>query len=311
MMRIGVTGGAGFIGLNFVMLALERGHEVVVADSFTYASNREALEALDSVEVRESDLRDAEQMDSFVDEVELVVHFAAESHNDSSLINPALFFETNVMGTLNLATAVARQNKRLHHVSTDEVFGDLPLDGYERFHTRSPYHPSSPYSASKASADHVVRAWIRSFGLKATISNCSNNYGPYQHVEKLIPASILSASKGLKPKVYGRGENVRDWIHVRDHVEGIWQVLEKGDLGETYLLGASCERTNLQVISKILESLGLPEDFVEFVEDRPGHDRRYAIDPSSASNIGWQPTRTNFESELELVVRWYLENGFN
>jgi dTDP-glucose 4,6-dehydratase len=201
---------------------------------------------------------------------------------------------------------------RFHHVSTDEVFGDLPLVGEGgfadvKFDRETPYAPSSPYSASKASSDLLVRAWVRSFGLQATISNCSNNYGPWQHEEKLIPRTILLAASGVKPKVYGAGVNVRDWIHVDDHNDGVWAVLDRGVIGETYLLGANGERSNLQVVNAILDALGLPEDFLEFVGDRPGHDLRYAIDASTTvAELGWQPAVGSFEAGLPAVVDFYV-----
>jgi dTDP-glucose 4,6-dehydratase len=197
---------------------------------------------------------------------------------------------------------------RFHHISTDEVFGDLPLDGIEKFTPVTPYNPSSPYSSTKAASDLLVRAWVRSFGLRATISNCSNNYGPNQHEEKFIPRTILLAASGIKPKVYGNGANVRDWIHVDDHNDGVWAVIEKGRLGETYLLGANGERTNLQVVRAILKELSLPEDFIEFVGDRPGHDLRYAIDASKArEELGWEPKYKSFEEGLKPVVAHYAE----
>jgi dTDP-glucose 4,6-dehydratase len=212
-----------------------------------------------------------------------------------------------VVGTFSLIQACTKFGVRFHHISTDEVFGDLPLQGGKKFDESTPYNPSSPYSASKASSDLLVRAWVRSFGLKATISNCSNNYGPYQHEETLIPRTILLAASGKRPKVYGRGLNVRDWIHVDDHTDGVWAVIDKGRIGETYLLGANGERSNLQVVRAILDALDLPEDFIDFVDDRPGHDLRYAIDASRArTELGWVPAHDAFESSLPAVVEHYL-----
>lgn len=312
-MKILVTGGAGFIGSNFVRRTIATRPEVsvVVLDALTYAGRLSNLEGLEGkYEFVQGDIRDAELVDTLVGRVDAVVHFAAESHNDNSLANPRPFIETNVMGTFEIIQACVRHGVRLHHISTDEVFGDLPLEGSEKFIPTTPYNPSSPYSSSKAASDLLVRAWVRSFGLKATISNCSNNYGPYQHEEKLIPRTILLAASGVKPKVYGAGLNVRDWIHVDDHTDGVWAVLDRGLVdGEaaTYLLGANGERNNLQVVRAILAVLGKPKDFIEFVEDRPGHDLRYAIDASeTVAQLGWQPRYESFEAGLLGVVEHYV-----
>lgn len=262
-MRILVTGAAGFIGSNFVRrtLGLRADVSVIALDALTYAGRLSNLAGLAEsfvgrYEFVHGDIRDAALVDSLISHVDAVVHFAAESHNDNSLKDARPFIETNVMGTFELIQAAVKHDVRFHHVSTDEVFGDLPLEGGERFSRSTPYRPSSPYSASKASSDHLVRAWVRSFGLRATISNCSNNYGPYQHEEKLIPRTILLAASGVKPKVYGAGVNVRDWIHVDDHNDGVWAVLDRGVIGETYLLGADGERSNLQVVRGVLGVLG-------------------------------------------------------
>jgi dTDP-glucose 4,6-dehydratase len=309
-----VTGAAGFIGSNFVRrtLGLRADVSVTALDALTYAGRLSNLAGLAEAfagryEFVQGDIRDAALVDSLVSRVDAVVHFAAESHNDNSLKDARPFIETNVMGTFELIQAAVKHDVRFHHVSTDEVFGDLPLEGGERFSRSTPYRPSSPYSASKASSDHLVRAWVRSFGLRATISNCSNNYGPYQHEEKLIPRTILLAASGVKPKVYGAGVNVRDWIHVDDHNDGVWAVLERGVIGETYLLGADGERSNLQVVGAVLAALGLPDEFMEFVGDRPGHDLRYAIDASATvAELGWKPAVGAFESGLPAVVDWYV-----
>jgi dTDP-glucose 4,6-dehydratase len=307
---LGVTGAAGFIGINFVKMALSSGYRVVAFDSFTYASNRQALEDTGIGDVLSGDLRNPADVSDFVASVDVVVNFAAETHNDNSLKNPDIFFQTNVMGTLNLAQEIAKAKKRLHHVSTDEVFGDLGLDEDRKFNESSPYNPSSPYSSSKAASDHLVRAWIRSFGLRATISNCSNNFGPYQHQEKFIPSVITAVKTNRKPQIYGDGANVRDWIHVDDHNSGILTILEKGTLGETYLLGANCEISNLELVALILEIMGKPRDFFELVEDRPGHDERYAIDASKAiSELGWSPSMTNFKESLSNTIDWYIKNA--
>ena len=308
-MRVLVTGGAGFIGSNFVHRTLETRTdlEIVVLDALTYAGRIENLGGiLERITFVQGNILDIELVDRLVAESDLVVHFAAESHNDNSLTNPMPFVETNVIGTFNLIQACVRHDVRFHHISTDEVYGDLPLDGLEKFAPETPYNPSSPYSSTKASSDLLIRAWVRSFGLRATISNCSNNYGPRQHEEKFIPRTILLATSGIKPKVYGDGLNVRDWIHVDDHNDGVWAVIDKGQIGETYLLGANGERTNLQVVRTILKELVLPEDFIEFVKDRPGHDLRYAIDASKTlSELGWKPSYGSFEEGIGSVVQHF------
>jgi dTDP-glucose 4,6-dehydratase len=222
------------------------------------------------------------------------------------LKNPILFVETNVVGTANLVVAAVKKDVRFHHISTDEVYGDLPLGSTEKFTEQTPYNPSSPYSASKAASDMLVRAWVRSFSLRATITNCSNNYGPNQHSEKLIPNTISHVLAGKKPPIYGNGKNVRDWIHVDDHTDGVWAAIERGAIGETYLLGANNERSNLEVVSQILVELGKEQDWFDFVEDRPGHDLRYAIDSTRAqTELGWIPIATDFEANIREIVEIY------
>ncbi len=310
-MNILVTGGAGFIGSNFVRRSLgtRTDLEVTVLDSLTYAGSLKNLSGLeDQLEFVKGDILDSALVDSLVAKADLVVHFAAESHNDNSLRSARPFIETNIEGTFELIQACVRHNARFHHVSTDEVFGDLPIESQEKFTTETPYNPSSPYSSSKAASDLLVRAWVRSFGLRATISNCSNNFGPYQHEEKLIPRMIKLIVNDTKPELYGNGSNVRDWIHVDDHNDGVWAVIDKGQIGRTYLLGANNERSNLQVAQTLLEILGKPKDWIEFVQDRPGHDLRYAIDASKAENeLGWRPSKQGFEKKLAEVVPFYLE----
>jgi dTDP-glucose 4,6-dehydratase len=310
--RLLVTGGAGFIGSNFVHhVVANTDRHVTVLDKMTYAANRESIEVLpgDRVELVEGDICDAtlvDQLFSGLGEGGAVVHFAAESHNDNSLHDPSPFIQTNVVGTFTLLEAARRHGRRLHHVSTDEVYGDLELDDPKRFTEDTPYNPSSPYSASKAGSDHLVRAWVRSFGVQATISNCSNNYGPWQHVEKFIPRMITNLIDGIPPKVYGDGLNVRDWIHADDHSAAVLAILERGRVGETYLIGADGERSNLQVVTALLRLFGRDEDDIEFVTDRAGHDRRYAIESGKLrTELGWAPRFEDFEAGLADTVEWY------
>ncbi|AXH96892.1 dTDP-glucose 4,6-dehydratase [Ornithinimicrobium avium] len=312
-MRLLVTGGAGFIGSNFVHFLLEHTDvRVAVLDKLTYAASREALEGLpcDRVELVVGDVTDVELVDRLVgrltDDGDAVVHFAAESHNDNSLRDPSPFVHTNIVGTFTLLEAVRRHGVRLHHVSTDEVYGDLELDDPERFTESTAYAPSSPYSASKAGADHLVRAWVRSFGVRATLSNCSNNYGPWQHVEKFIPRQITNLLDGGRVRLYGSGANVRDWIHVDDHSSAVWTILNHGRVGETYLVGADGEKANLEVVRLILELMDRNPDDFDHVTDRPGHDLRYAIDPTKLrTELGWEPRFTSFEEGLVRTIDWY------
>ena len=311
-MRILVTGGAGFIGANFVHWTRQHRPEVevVVLDALTYAADGSSLAPVrDQIELVQGDIADAAVVDKLVGGSDLVFHFAAETHNDNSLSDPSPFVQTNVVGTFTLLEAVRRHGVRLHHISTDEVYGDLELDDPERFTEETPYNPSSPYSATKAGSDLLVRAWVRSFGVEATISNCSNNYGPYQHVEKFIPRQITNVLDGIAPKLYGDGLNVRDWIHVDDHNAAVWTIAEKGRSGETYLIGADGEQTNRDVVSAVLRELGKPEDAFELVRDRAGHDRRYAIDSSKLrTELGWTPQYADFASGLAATVAWYRDN---
>lgn len=306
-----VTGGAGFIGSNFVRLTRETRPDVdiVVIDSMGYAANRLAVDGLDGVEIVVGDVADEAVTASLVEKSDVIVHFAAESHNDNSLSDPWPFLHSNVVGTFTLLEACRKYDKRLHHVSTDEVYGDLELNDPGRFTENTPYNPSSPYSATKASSDLLVRAWVRSFGLQATISNCSNNYGPYQHVEKFIPRQVTNILNGQRPRLYGEGLNVRDWIHVDDHNSAVWAILERGAIGRTYLIGADGELDNRAVVKTILELMGKDPHEFDLVTDRPGHDKRYAIDSSTTRHeLGWEPRFTNFREGLEATINWYSEN---
>jgi len=323
-MRILATGGHGFIGSEFVRQALAAGHDILNVDCLTYAASGTALAEIENspaYSFAKVDICDAAGVERCFEtfQPDAVVHLAAESHVDRSITGPGTFLQTNIIGTFTLLQAARnhcdRTGKeagfRFLHVSTDEVFGSLGADG--RFSELSPYQPNSPYSASKASSDHLVRAWAETYGLPVLITNCSNNYGPYQFPEKLIPLSILNAIKGKPIGVYGQGNNIRDWLHVRDHVRGILAVLKAGTLGETYCIGGHGERTNLQVVNAICDHLDAirpgtrrHRDLIRFIADRPGHDFRYAIDAGKiATELGWQPEH-DFEAGIAQTVEWYL-----
>ncbi len=312
MARILVTGGAGFIGSNFVhYLVSHTDHHVTVLDKLTYAGNRASLSDLPDRRVTfvHGDVADAGLVDELVASADAVVHYAAESHNDNSLSHPQPFVHTNVIGTFTLLEAVRKHDNRFHHVSTDEVYGDLALDDPARFTESSSYNPSSPYSSTKAASDMLVRAWVRSYGVQATISNCSNNYGPYQHVEKFIPRQITNILWGIRPKLYGDGRHVRDWIHADDHSSAVLQILEKGRIGETYLIGADGEKDNKTVVESILTMMGQDADAYDTVADRTGHDLRYAIDSTKLRNeLGWSPRYRNFAEGLSATIDWYREH---
>ncbi|BBZ10371.1 dTDP-glucose 4,6-dehydratase [Mycobacterium branderi] len=311
-MRLLVTGGAGFIGANFVHSTVREHPDdtVTVLDALTYAGSRESLAPVENeIRLVQGDVTDAELVSRLVAEADAVVHFAAETHVDNALADPEPFLRTNVIGTFTVLEAVRRHGVRLHHVSTDEVYGDLGLDEPRRFTESTPYNPSSPYSATKAGADMLVRAWVRSYGVRATISNCSNNYGPYQHVEKFIPRQITNVLTGRRPKLYGSGANVRDWIHVDDHNAAVRRILESGEIGRTYLIGADGERDNLSVLRTILEMMGHQPDDFDHVVDRVGHDLRYAIDPTPLHDeLCWAPKHTDFEDGLRATIDWYRAN---
>lgn len=311
--KIIVTGGAGFIGSNFVHWVVDNQPDVqvTVLDKLTYAGNKANLAGIpeDRLTFIQGDICDADLIDELFANADAVVHFAAESHNDNSIANPAPFLQTNIEGTYTLLEAARKHGVRFHHISTDEVYGDLALDDPAKFTEETPYHPSSPYSSTKAASDLLVRAWFRTYGVPVTISNCSNNYGPYQHIEKFIPRQITNILSGMKPKLYGDGLNVRDWIHAQDHSSAVWTILTKGRLGETYLIGADGEKNNIDVLRAILVAMGRDADDFEWVRDRPGHDRRYAIDATKLKReLGWQPERTDFEAGLRETIAWYDQN---
>jgi dTDP-glucose 4,6-dehydratase len=313
MTRLLVTGGAGFIGSNFVRYVIENtDYHVTVLDKLTYAGNRASLAGLpeNRLDFVRGDIIDAALVDKLVAATDVLVHYAAESHNDNSLHDPAPFVQTNLVGTFTLLEAARKHGTRMHHISTDEVYGDLELDDPARFVESTPYNPSSPYSSTKAGSDMLVRAWVRSYGVAATISNCSNNYGPFQHVEKFIPRQITNVLRGIRPKLYGDGRNVRDWIHADDHSSAVLTILEKGRIGDTYLIGADGEKDNKTVIELILTLMGKPADAYDHVRDRAGHDVRYAIDSTKLrAELGWHPLRyRDFEEGLAATIQWYRDH---
>jgi len=309
MAQLLVTGGAGFIGSNFVHHLVDfTDHHVTVLDKLTYAGNRDSLDGLPEQRVTfvQGDVADVALVDELFGSADAVIHFAAESHNDNSLRDPRPFLHTNLVGTFTLLEAARKHGTRFHHISTDEVYGDLALDDPGKFTDSTPYNPSSPYSSTKADSDLLVRAWVRSFGVAATISNCSNNYGPYQHVEKFIPRQITNVLRGIRPKLYGEGRNVRDWIHADDHSSAVLTILEKGHIGETYLIGADGEKDNKSVVELILTLMGQPADAYDHVTDRAGHDLRYAIDYTKLRDeLGWQPRYLDFEHGMSATIEWY------
>jgi dTDP-glucose 4,6-dehydratase len=312
MTRMLVTGGAGFIGSNFVHYTV-RNHpeyEVCVLDALTYAGDNTTLSAVaDQIEFVHGDICDTDVANRLVAKSDLIVHFAAESHVDNSLHDPEPFVRSNVIGTYTLLEAVRRHGGRFHHISTDEVFGDLQLDAADQFSEETPYDPSSPYSATKAGSDMLVRAWARSFGVAATISNCANNYGPYQHVEKFLPRQITNILRGDRPKLYGSGENVREWTHVDDHNAAVHLILSQGKLGETYLIGSGDECSNKQIMGLILELMDQPADAYDYVPDRPGHDLRYSNNTTKIrTELGWRPRYGDIRSGLAATIDWYRHN---
>ncbi|MEV4255805.1 dTDP-glucose 4,6-dehydratase [Spirillospora sp. NPDC049652] len=307
-----VTGGAGFIGANFVHHTLRHHprYRIRVLDALTYAGDERALDPVaDRIEFVRGDVCDARLVDELVAASDVVVHFAAESHVDNSLDDPSPFVRTNVQGTFTLLEAVRRHGRRLHHVSTDEVFGDLGAGGDGRFTETSRYDPSSPYSATKAASDLLVRAWVRSYGVRATVSNCANNYGPFQHVEKFVPRQVTNLLLGRPAKLFGTGENVREWTHVDDHNAAVHLILDRGRIGESYLIGSGGERSNREVLDLLLELMDRPPGSYEHVPDRPGHDLRYAADCAKLrTELGWRPRFPDLRAGLAETVAWYRDN---
>ena len=317
--RILLTGGAGFIGSNFVRFVLRErpDYSIINLDSLTYSGNPESLsdfEGDNRYKFVHGNILDLELTTELIQQCDAVIHMAAESHVDRSIIDARPFIESNVLGTQTLLDALRRADpdnqKRFVHVSTDEVFGDLPLDQPdEKFTEDTPFAPSSPYSASKAGSDMVVRAYCHTFGIDACTTNCSNNFGPYQFPEKVIPLFVTNLIEGKKVPLYGDGKNVRDWLHVEDHCEAVLAVMEKGVAGETYCIGGNNERSNLELTHSILEAMGKDESSIEYVTDRLGHDRRYAIDATKIKrDLGWEPTRSAWPGALENTINWYVEN---
>ncbi|MGE5041838.1 MAG: dTDP-glucose 4,6-dehydratase [Candidatus Levyibacteriota bacterium] len=315
MSKILVTGGAGFIGANFILywLSHHKNDLVINLDKLTYAGNLDNLKSVEnnpSYKFIKGDIRDINLVQEVMEGVDIVVHFAAESHVDRSIKEPSEFILTNVVGTqILLDAAVEKKIKRFHHVSTDEVFGALPLESTAKFNELTPYNPHSPYSASKAASDHLVRAYADTYGLHTSITNCSNNFGPFQYPEKLIPLAITNILEGKKVPVYGDGLYVRDWLHVEDHCRAIEAVLMNGRAGDTYCVGGlTADINNLSVAKKIIGLLGKDETFIEYVKDRPGHDRRYAVDWSKINHdLGWKP-EFDFDTWLEKTIEWYMQN---
>ncbi len=314
-MKLLVTGGAGFIGSNFILYWLKKypQDKIVNLDKLTYAGNLENLKSVKknpNYEFVHGDICNSQLVNELIKNIDVVVHMAAESHVDRSILDPAPFIKTNIEGTYVLLEAALKNKiKRFHHISTDEVFGALEINSKEKFNDKTPYNPRSPYSASKAASDHLVRAYYTTYDLPITISNCSNNFGPFQFPEKLIPLAITNIIESKKVPVYGDGLYVRDWLFVEDHCKAIDLILQKGKIGETYLIGGLTEDiTNIEIIKKVLKIMGKDESPIEFVKDRPGHDRRYAIDWSRINKeLGWQPDH-DFNEYLKITIDWYRNN---
>jgi dTDP-glucose 4,6-dehydratase len=312
--NIVITGGAGFIGSNFVRYIIKKYPEVkiTIVDKLTYASTIDTIKDLlenENIIFKKADITDYKNIEKIIKNKDLIVNFAAGSHNDNSLENPHSFLMSNVVGTYNLLELARKHNIRYHHISTDEVYGDIELESTEQFNENSQYKPSSPYSATKAASDMLVKGWIRSFNLKATISNCSNNYGPYQHPEKFIPRQITNILNNKKPILYGNGLNVRDWIHVEDHSQAVDLIIDNGRIDETYLIGVNNEINNITVLKQILKEMNKDEDYFDFVEDRKGHDLKYSINPTKLNKeLNFKPKHTDFNKGLKETINWYKEN---
>lgn len=313
-MKLLVTGGAGFIGSNFIhyWLNFHPEDEIVNLDKLTYSGNLDNLKSIENnknYKFIKGDICDEQIVEKSMKGIDIVVHFAAESHVDRSIMDPSIFLQTNVIGTQILLEAALKENvKRFHHISTDEVFGSLSLDSKDKFTEETKYNPRSPYAASKAASDHLVNAYFHTYNLPITISNCANNFGPFHYPEKLIPLAITNILEGKKVPVYGDGLYVREWLYVEDHCSGIDLVINKGKVGETYLIGVDMDIPNIEIIKKILNILGKGEEFVEYVKDRPGHDRRYAIDASKIKKeLGWS-SKFSFDEALKSTIVWYQKN---
>lgn len=313
-MKLLITGGAGFIGANFIRHILQKYPQyfVINYDKLTYAGNLENLrdiEKQNNYQFVKGDILNTELVEYIAKDCDIIVHFAAESHVDRSIIDPFSFVRTNVLGTHSLLEVAKKYNIRFHHISTDEVFGSLSLEDRNKFfHEESNYDPRSPYSSSKAASDHLVRAYHHTYGLPITISNCSNNYGPYQFPEKVIPLFITNIMEGKKVPLYGDGLNIRDWIHVKDHCEAVDLIIHQGQIGHTYTIGGNCEKNNKELTYSILQNMGVGEEMIEFVQDRAGHDRRYAIRSHKIqAELGWKP-KTTFAEGIAQTIRWYVDN---
>jgi len=312
-----VTGGAGFIGSNFIHYWLKKykKDEIINLDKMTYAANPKNLEGLpeDRHKLVVGDIADAELVNKLVKDVDAIVNFAAESHVDNSINNSEPFIHSNIVGVHVLLEAAKKYEKRFHQISTDEVYGSLPLNSTKKFNEHTPYNPRNPYAATKAAADHLVMAYVNTYKLNATISNCSNNFGPRQHPEKLIPKTITNALQNKPIPIYGNGMQVRDWIYVEDHCSAIDLILKKGEIGEKYLISAENERHNIDVVKSILKLLNKPNSLIQYVADRPGHDVRYALEPKKIKELGWKP-KYKFDEALKNTVKWYkklIEEGNN
>ena len=313
-MKMLVTGGAGFIGSNFIRYILQKypHYEVVNYDKLTYAGNLENLKDFEdhpNYKFVKGDILNSELVEHVAADIDIIVHFAAESHVDRSVLDPFSFVRTNVLGTHSLLEVAKKLKKRFHHVSTDEVFGSLAIDEKDKaFHEESPYDPRSPYSSSKAASDHLVRAYHHTYDLPVTISNCSNNYGPYQFPEKVIPLFVSNLIEGKKVPLYGDGKNIRDWVHVDDHNSAVDAIIHKGRIGQTYAIGGDSEKSNFELTMIILDQMGVGEEMIEYVKDRPGHDRRYAIRSHKIqAELGWKPMIT-FDEGIRRTIQWYAQN---